>query len=95
MNIKDSYFKLKSLEVLKEWFARTTNDNFDIDKEHNITICHSNHIEFDVPICNINKKSIWNLSWDKIHELLYINWYNKINNISEEELCNVIRKVGL
>jgi hypothetical protein len=89
LNIKDSYFKLKSLEVLKEWFARTNNDNFDIDKENNITICYSNHIEFDVPICNINKKSIWKLSWDKIDDLLYMKWYKNFNSISEEEQKNI------
>jgi hypothetical protein len=89
LNIKDSYFKLKSLEVLKEWFARTNNDNFDIDKENNITICYSNQIEFDVPICNINKKSIWKLSWDKIDDLLYMKWYKNFNSISEEEQKNI------
>ena len=89
LNIKDSYFKLKSLEILKEWFYRTTNDNFDIDKDNNITICHSNNIEFDVPICNINKKSIWKLSWDKIDDLLYMKWYKNFNNISEEEQKNI------
>ena len=39
LNTKD-LFKLKSLEVLREWFSRTTNDNFDIDQEHSIMICH-------------------------------------------------------
>tara|TARA_Y100000992_G_C21259819_1_gene490628 strand:+ start:117 stop:1433 length:1317 start_codon:yes stop_codon:yes gene_type:complete len=85
LNIKDNYFKIKSLEVLKEWFNNSHSDVFDIDANDNISICTSNNIILDFPIVNIKKKSIWNLLWKKIDNLLHIKHNMMYNSITEQE----------
>ena len=84
LNIKDNYLKIKSLEVLKEWFNKAHKDEVKEINENNIPVSYSNEIILQFPIVKIGKKSIWNLPWNRADELIYMNWYKQFNNVEEK-----------
>lgn len=85
-NIEKKYFVVKALELLKDWFNTTSNKNnfTEITPDNKLILARCSQMYSNFPITKIKKTISWNVDWDVMDNLLYIQWQSQFNGIDKK-----------